>query len=556
MKRKMIVMLTLGTLASAAYADFNKLPYMSMPYESASCEKRMSIEQTIFTGRFKAIKSKMIQINLLTKKVESLLKEKIALGNSLKNDSRIAEIENEIDKKLEEIFQIELKVESEKKKLHSKLTTSEKELVDIDNSYVMSEDCKTMYVLPPKYGNATIMAASFLGGINLCNSYDFYDEMISDTKRVIRRYSSLISQTEDEVKMATLNKYQRLERKELNELLIEKGEIGKNTAFNSNILFESRWNELIRKYQERNSDINVVKMPITNSKLRVVAKNSSSLGEQDNYNGVSFLGVPGIDMNGPGSKEVFFNGSKAALVQLNLHAACGLKKIIGSDYDFANKTIAQVNKDIANLTNSVFAADVEFSYPVSSKKGYKITINQENFRKFHRSFLKEKFKHDAKTIYDEMFKNDKESIVKIEIYNQSTDVDDIDEEYVLNLKDKVQEKILNDYLREVATPAQAAIELAQQVANPNIVTLPEENWEMVTRKYPVCRKVKKSVLGIVYSSKKRCWNRAYKVKEHYKVSSSANSNFETKFISKLTEEFQSTKTINRKATMSFIRKGI
>ena len=53
-------------------------------------------------------------------------------------------------------------------------------MCSIDNSFIMSEDCKTMYVLPPVHGNSRITAAGYVGvaAEQQCRTLDFYGELL------------------------------------------------------------------------------------------------------------------------------------------------------------------------------------------------------------------------------------------------------------------------------------------------------------------------------------------------------------------------------------------
>jgi hypothetical protein len=533
------------TVVASLGVNSNLMAGSYMPYEGASCKGLMSLGDGISAMNSITIRKNMKKISDLEEKIDVIYRQIRTLDETELEE--IKKLEKRIDGYVQRVIALNEQIQKAKKELSTKLTAEEKELLYLDNGFVMSEDCGTVYVLPPMVGEGTIMAAGYLGGIGQCSTYNFYDKMSEMTQRQILELDERMS-TATTSEMAELMQLQNLLFGKVGIYQADKKKMGSEwVGFSANILLQSKWNKLVREYKLRNPEKRVVQMSVSDSKLSSGWLKESRTGDR-NLEGVYNFMVPGQDK--PDS-TVFFNGSRSGLLQLNLHSACPLMEVIGKDYDFSNKTLADLNKDMGNSTKNQFAVDVVFEYPVYSKKGYSVKVNYEFIKEVLNKLSVKKQQFNVEKLHSLLFSQNSSNTVEVEVFDEGGNNDDANlNDYALEIKDMIQDKIAMEFLESFAEPVKGTLQVMLNGTVDNSVDYNEKNWRNIHHSVRHCRTTRSW-----FRKKRRCWTQRWTTKQFVTSTGSNEMQANLQFKKSLSESALFKGIITRKKSMTFSGRG-
>lgn len=263
-----------------------------------------------------------------------------------------------------------------------------------------SEDCGTVYVLPPVASKFNISGLSLSGGdiSTDCKAYELAKEGILSTEKTAKNIK--IAMENGSERLVQLTEYQKNGLLPLGysyvDLLEEvsaitnyvmtlesqivsmsanavngKAKYGLIEGAHVSFSFISRHNDLVSEYQKLNPELHFERMPLEQSYLAITEKDNSNEILSTRMSAIHSITVPLVDSviseegeNGvvklPG--KVFTDGASGQMV-VSLIGACGFKDI-RDDVDAANK-----------VAKSFLAIDAVYQYQVQVQRKHKVEMN-------------------------------------------------------------------------------------------------------------------------------------------------------------------------------------
>lgn len=253
--------------------------------------------------------------------------------------------------------------------------------------YLLSEDCKTIYVLPPLHGLARLTAISTTASVAQCAGIASVTEAANQAARNLSSLQAKVGAAMDRGDTALVNTLMPLEPAfrasftGTNDVLAPFASIEGATA---SILLTTPYSKLLSKYSNLNPDLTVQKLPIKGGYLTVNVKIPDPL---DPFNATAAVrsatlevksigtvaggainkGLSDFNIVSPdGTSTINFSDSSTGQIRLSLFGVCPFydssKKVL-IDYDFTKRGASLL---------AYMGATYTYYYPVQTKGRYKL----------------------------------------------------------------------------------------------------------------------------------------------------------------------------------------
>lgn len=444
-------------------------------------------------------------------------------------------------------------------------TPTESKLVKIDAGYLVDKDCSTIFVKPPKTGDAVVESATLEGGADQCDVFteameqnSGYLKMLRDIDKAVFNSTSLTTQEIEAFKFKRTLASDGYDRT-LEILNKSKNNIG----LVAKVKFETQWDLLRKAYDKANPSKTVKLLPVVASSISVISKKqgddlTASITEDNTAtNGMYDFVIPGVRFSSSidlleyigvsdlDTNTYKFGESLTGQLQLNHYGMCKLKKFF-EDYtnidpnDDQKQTLRELNKDlIKSSLDTKIIANLNVWYPVYLNKRYKVSLDIDKVSNGIHNFVKTKNTFSTTEFVDIIDKLETTQSVKIELFSDHAGEDT--QADIENIKTQIIDDVALKLMNQVADAQPESIEYLD-------LEVPNDPHIMVTNTRRLCRTKRR-----LFSKSRKCWTEQYQVKKV--VDGVANGRVEKlqTFAAKYNEDVSIFSTILRSTTLGFTK---
>lgn len=416
-----------------------------------------------------------------------------------------------------------------------------------DNSYHLSEDCKTIFVLPPAFGKVKLENYAISQNTKmLCEVSKISTELVTEMTKSARTNNlkiqelnqTDISDRDENFKERRKNLY--LLQKDIANFVVEvidaNNSYMKDVAMTATVSYTTEWSKLLKQYESLNSKngFKVTRMPILKSIINYTSKIPDDL--QVILEGKTILDpvisahIPGISHMEDGDEEageLFLNGSIAGQLKLNANGACPL--IEGGSYTRAEA------RSIAPYMN----ANMTYFYPLQLSAGYKIDFAVEELTKLIKKRITVNGKITSSGIMNDVISSNSNQYVKVTFYDNENG-HSIPEKELEDIKQEIIESFILKILDKFAKLSGSVPEMIE-LKDP---TDPTRDQKM---RRTICTTKRR-----LFSKKRTCRSHNYIIKIKVDAIKETLQKFKTTLTGTSTYEYKKFTTYVKKGTLTFI----
>lgn len=429
---------------------------------------------------------------------------------------------------------------------------------NLDAGYEVDKSCDTIFVLPPRTGDAVISSAFLTGGASLCEGFERSKKHYLDAELMLDNIETRLSSNEglSEVEVETLERQRKYAQLRLDRLQ-EKLDQAKDTiGLVAKINFETEWGKLLQAYDAANPGKSVKRVPVVASVLSIMnQKKSDVLGSLSSRgsatNGVYSVEIPGVklastvdllDLIGAqdvGDSSFLFGNSLSAQLQLNHFGMCSLRDVFSSSEE--EETLRSMNnRALRNGIDAQIVANLNLWYPVHLNENYTVKVDVEKISDAVDKFVKRKNTFSTREFVDMMDSLETKESISISLVSDHVNANTKGE--IEDIKTQVLDDITIKLINQVADAKVNSIEL---------ITLepPSDPHIYVTESRRLCRTKRR-----LFSRSTHCWTENYQVKKSVEGVANAVVKKVQKFSVKYNENVDQFSTVLRSTTLGFTNK--
>lgn len=266
-----------------------------------------------------------------------------------------------------------------------------------------SEDCRTAFVMPNKYGKLTVESVSDLPNLDLCKGVaqanQTNNQIQAQIMGIVKKMNDMpIESPARDKAVKDIADLTSLQRKLLETYDGIIGGYAQVTFANNN--FEDRKNEFLIMNQDLliNSRINLLQMPVSESYLSFRAAPLAGDARMKAVLGHSIPGVGAPNEDGQSEmKNVYMNGSLSGQLALSLYGLCGKRnKPDWKPSDLAGDLVANLTYTVPVMSMASYEAKIKLDFAV-----HNFLKNIQNKSKFSVRELTEMFdKGSGGTVFE------------------------------------------------------------------------------------------------------------------------------------------------------------
>lgn len=289
----------------------------------------------------------------------------------------------------------------------------------IDNGFRFNEDCSTLYVRPPSFGTTTLIGIVPSANIQICPAVRSSTRQINQISTAMEDLTGTLTREGIDIVAVTaaiknLGDARASLIETYDELTFKEG-------FQSNLLLQLPWTDLIAEYTRLNSqNYNVQPLPIEAGYLTYnLLTNATALSLSQQAPTALEIDVPGMTLGGledfniiaPDQEDaVVFGSSLNGFVRLSLAGACVY-------FDEPSGTIKPETANEAEAAaGGSLVANYTYFYRLASEATYKMTFDAEVIGEIVlREYQRQNGTITAGSLSEELFAIQQEESFKIEI---------------------------------------------------------------------------------------------------------------------------------------------